>query len=713
MKETKKIELLSPAGNMECLKAAIHAGCDAAYLGGSSFGARAFSKNFTDHEIIDAINYAHLYGVKVYVTMNTLVYENETTAFLNYVEFLHKNNVDAIILQDFGMFDLIRKTFPNLELHASTQMHIHNLDGTQLMEKLGMKRVVLARETSIDEIKKIKENSNIDLEIFIHGALCISYSGQCLMSSLIGGRSGNRGTCAGACRLKYDIINSQGKKLNKNNYPLSTKDLNGLEHIEDLIKAGVTSLKIEGRMKSKEYVYMVTRLYRQVIDSYYQSGKISFNEKDLIKLKKIFNRKYTKGFLNNASNDEIINDYRPNHLGVDIGKIIDYNKGFAKIKLTDTITIGSGLRVIGKKEDIGINVNDFYLNKKLVKVAHAGDTISIKVNTPVAINSPVVITTDTNIINEINHELLTNPRKVPINITFTAINNKPLELTITDDTNSITVTDIIPDIAKNNPTTINTIQNKLSKLGDTIYKINNFNITLDDNLFIPLKNLNELRRQAIELLNEKRLYQIPFIKKEYNIDIPDFKKEKLLTCLVEDQSSINKITRHYDQIFSEDNLPNTILKLPRVITKYPNNFHGMVGEIGAFNRLTNLYTDFSFNVTNSYTVAFLHSLGAKRITLSYELTTQQITDLINQYHNRYHLHPNLELIVSGYEEIMISKYSIPKTYHDNLLYLRDTYNNHYKIKEKNNLMYIYNYKKRDIYQQSYYDLGINSLRINL
>jgi len=710
MKE--KVELLSPAGNMECLKAAIAAGCDAVYLGGRAYGARAFSKNFSDEEITTAINYAHLYGVKVYVTMNTLIYENETNDFLNYIEFLHKNNVDAVIIQDLGMFDLVRKTFPNLELHASTQMHIHNLDGTQLMEKLGMKRVVLARETSIDEIKHIKNNSNIDLEIFIHGALCISYSGQCLMSSLIGGRSGNRGTCAGSCRLKYDIINNQGKKLNTNSYPLSTKDLNSLEYIQDLIEAGVKSLKIEGRMKSKEYVYMVTSIYRQAIDSYYKTGKVSFNKNDLTKLKKIFNRDYTKGFLNNANNHEIINDYRPNHQGVEIGKVVNYQNGKAKIKLTDTLTIGSGLRVIEKKDDVGINVNDFYINNRLVKIAHANDIITIKVNSPISINSKVVITTDTNVTNEINEKILKNPKKIPIDITFTATKNQPITLTITDYTNTITVTDAPPESATNNPTTKETIENKLSKLGDTIYTINNININIDNNLFIPLKKLNELRHQAIESLNNLRLYKIPFKKEKYTIEIPNFKKEKLLTCLIENNSSNIKLDK-YDQIFSEDNLTNTIPKLPRVIHQYPEDFQGMVGEIGAFNNLTNLYTDFSLNVTNSYTIAFLHSLGAKRITLSYELNDKQITDIINNYKKRYNKHPNLELIVSANEEIMISKYSIPKKYKNNSLYLKDSYNNLYKIKEKNNLMYIYNYKKRNIYNESYYDLGINSLRINI
>ena len=201
-----KVELLAPAGDFSCLKAAIEAGCDAVYIGGKLFGARAFSSNFTDDEIIKAINYAHLFGVKVYVTTNTLIYDKEVERFLEYISFLHKNNVDAVIIQDLGMLDLVRQTFPNLEVHASTQMHIHNLDGASFMEKLGVKRVVLARETSISKIKEIKEKTNIDIEIFIHGALCVSYSGQCLMSSLIGNRSGNRGTCAGSCRQSYSIV---------------------------------------------------------------------------------------------------------------------------------------------------------------------------------------------------------------------------------------------------------------------------------------------------------------------------------------------------------------------------------------------------------------------------------------------------------------------------------------------------------------------------
>ena len=710
----KKIELLAPAGNMEALKAAIEAGCDAVYIGGNHFGARAFSKNFSNDEIKNAINYAHLYGVKVYITVNTLIYDDEVDDFLNYIEFIHRNNVDAVLIQDLGMFDLLRKTFPKLELHASTQMHIHNLDGVKLMEKLGMKRIVLARETSIDDIKNIINNCTAEIEVFVHGALCISYSGECLMSSLIGGRSGNRGTCAGSCRLKYDVVDNNDNKLNKNSYPLSTKDLNSLEYIGELIDAGVSSLKIEGRMKSKEYVYKVVSIYRKAIDNYYKYGKVIINEDDMLELRKIFNRNYTKGFLNNASNDDIINDYRPNHLGVEIGSITDYKNGIAKIKLTDKLTIGSGLRVISNNHDVGITVNDFYIGNKLVKEAKAGDTISIKVNDMVRVNDKVVITLDSSLNEKIDRLIDSRGRRVSINGKFIAKLGMPLELYISDGINEINVTGGIVDKALSKPTCKDDILNKLNKLGDTVYKFNDLSIIIDNNIFIPLKEINEMRRNAIELLNEKRLYKIDFVKEKYDIDIPDFNKERLLTCLISDKNDFNKLDRKYDIVYSNEEIPECILKFPRVINRYKEyDKEVMIGEVGGLNIYHNCDTDFSLNVVNSYTVAFLHSLGVKRITLSYELNDIQIKTLIDNYHKRYGKHPNLELIVNGYEEVMISKYSINKRYKKDNLYLKDMFGNKFKIKDRNGYMYIYNYKKRNIYNTKYYDMGINSLRINL
>lgn len=709
-----KVELLAPAGDFSCLKAAIEAGCDAVYIGGKLFGARAFSSNFTDDEIIKAINYAHLFGVKVYVTTNTLIYDKEVERFLEYISFLHKNNVDAVIIQDLGMLDIVRQTFPNLEVHASTQMHIHNLDGTSFMKKLGVKRVVLARETSISKIKEIKEKTNIDIEIFIHGALCVSYSGQCLMSSLIGNRSGNRGTCAGSCRQSYSIVDENNNIILNNKYPLSMKDLCSLENLKTLLDIGVTSLKIEGRMKSSSYVYTVVKLYRLAIDSYYKNNNIYIDEKELYNLKKIFNREFTKGFLFDEENNKVINMKRPNHQGVEIGKVINYKNNVATIKLNDEININDGLRIVGKK-DIGVNVNNFYINSKLVKTAKKGDIITIKVNDKVEKDDKVLLTLDSKLNEEINNIISSNQRKVLVKAKFIAKEDKQITFELTDFINKVVViSENKVTKALNKPITKEEIKEKLNKIKDTVYKYESLDIEIDDNIFIPLNIINDLKRKAFEELNNKRLYKIPYKRCEYKRNVKSYPKEKLLNILILKDEDIDSLKKKYDYIYSSNNIDNTILLLPRVIDKYKENYNKdvLVGDIGYFNKHKGCITDTSFNVVNSYTVAFLHSLGAERVTLSYELTKKQIEILINAYEERYKAHPNLELVVEGYEEVMISKFSLNKYFNNDKLYLKDRFNNLYKIKEKDNLMIIYNYKKRKDFNLSYYDIGINSLRIN-
>ena len=709
-----KVELLAPAGDFSCLKAAIEAGCDAVYIGGKLFGARAFSSNFTDDEIIKAINYAHLFGVKVYVTTNTLIYDKEVERFLEYISFLHKNNVDAVIIQDLGMLDLVRQTFPNLEVHASTQMHIHNLDGASFMEKLGVKRVVLARETSISKIKEIKEKTNIDIEIFIHGALCVSYSGQCLMSSLIGNRSGNRGTCAGSCRQSYSIVDENNNIILNNKYPLSMKDLCSLENLKTLLDIGVTSLKIEGRMKSSSYVYTVVKLYRLAIDSYYKNNNIYIDEKELYNLKKIFNREFTKGFLFDEENNKVINMKRPNHQGVEIGKVINYKNNIATIKLNDEININDGLRIVGKK-DIGVNVNNFYINSKLVKTAKKGDIITIKVNDKVEKDDKVLLTLDSKLNEEINNIISSNQRKVLVKAKFIAKEDKQITFELTDFINKVVViSENKVTKALNKPITKEEIKEKLNKIKDTVYKYESLDIEIDDNIFIPLNIISDLKRKAFEELNNKRLYKIPYKRCEYKRNVKSYPKEKLLNILIFKDEDIDSLKKKYDYIYSSNNIDNTILLLPRVIDKYKENYNKdvLVGDIGYFNKHKGCITDTSFNVVNSYTVAFLHSLGAERVTLSYELTKKQIEILINAYEERYKAHPNLELVVEGYEEVMISKFSLNKYFNNDKLYLKDRFNNLYKIKEKDNLMIIYNYKKRKDFNLSYYDIGINSLRIN-
>lgn len=711
-------ELLSPAGDMECLKAAILAGCDAVYLGGKLFGARAFSNNFSNEELIEAINYAHLYGVKVYVTINTLIYEREINSFMEYVDFLYRNNVDALIIQDIGMASLIRKTYPNLELHASTQMHIHNIEGVKLVEKLGLKRAVLARETNIDTIKYIKENTNIELEIFIHGALCVSYSGQCLMSSLIGNRSGNRGTCSGSCRQKYNLIENN-KKLNKEEYLLSTKDLNSLENIGQLIEIGVDSLKIEGRMKSKEYVYMVTKLYRKAIDSYIKNKKIDIDSKALKALKTIFNRRYTKGFLFNADNNDITNSYRPNHLGIEIGKVIGSDSNFVKILLTDELNINDGIRFVDN--DYGLIVTSMFKNKARIKTAKKGDIITIPIKEKIK-NTLVLKTTDYNLNKKIDKIISENNKKINIKGKIIAKSNKNLTLQISDGKNEVIEVGNKVLKAINRPMTKDDVNKRLNKLGNTIYKFENLNIEMDDNVFIPIKELNDIKNNAISKLNEKRLYKYEYIKQEYSIDLKNYKKEKNYNIYLSTLKQYEKIKNlPFTHIYVEKELIDLInddrkvLKLERVMNEYDElDKLLLVGELGSVNKYKNVMTDWSLNVTNSYSVALLHSLGVKQITLSYELTFNQIKQIIEGYKTRYNKHPNLEVIVYGKEEAMISKFNLNKLYNANNSYLEDRFKNRYKIVVKNDLMKIYNYKPRKIENiEEYFKIGINNIRYNL
>ena len=309
-----KKELLVPAGDMACLKAAIFNGADAVYVAGKSFGARKFATNFTNEELIDAIKFCHLYEVKIYVTMNTLVKNNEVDAFLEQVRFLYKNGVDAILMQDFGMICLVREIFPKLNIHASTQANNSSYETIKLFYDLGIKRVVFSRELSIEEIDNI--NLPIEKEVFIHGALCISYSGCCLMSSMLGGRSGNRGECAGSCRLKYDLLDNN-KIIRKNKYLLSTKELNTTKYIDKLLNSSINSFKIEGRMKSPLYVGFITNLYRNLID-----GKDINLDEEIAKLKTIFNRGFTKGRLFHETDTDLMNILSPNHLGLKVGKSV-------------------------------------------------------------------------------------------------------------------------------------------------------------------------------------------------------------------------------------------------------------------------------------------------------------------------------------------------------------------------------------------------------
>ena len=713
-----KYELLAPAGDMECLKWAIEGGCDAVYLGGNHFGARAYSKNFSDEELALAIKYAHQYGVKVYLTCNTLIYDEEVDDFLNFVRYAHKSGIDAVLIQDLGMYDLIHQKFPNLEIHASTQLHIHNFDGALVAKKLGFKRIVLARETDIDTIKEIKEKTGLDIEVFVHGSLCVSYSGQCLFSSLVGGRSGNRGACAGSCRLPYDIVDKNNIVLNKTKkYPLSMKDLCAISSIGKLMDIGVNSFKIEGRMKSKEYVYLVTKLYRKAIDSYLEKQEVTIDYEILDKLKKVFNREYTLGFLNNVSNNDVINGKQPNNVGVKIGTVVKLTKTNALIKLEDELHIGDGLRIKGSVGEIGTVVNDFYLQGNLVKEAKAGMVISLPIWKKPNVLDEVFLTSSKYIGDFIACEIEKNPRKVMLTGSIILHKKEKIIFKLSDGLNNIELNGPVVDMAKNRPLTKDTILEKLTKLGGTVYQFSKLDISLDDDIFVPLTVLNELRREAINILNTKR-ENIPdkIIEKEYEKKVPRFTKEANVNACVFKDSDIDSETK-YQNIYSYQEDTKYIKALPNVIDKYPDDLKKssikpiLISEIGGLN-LTNIHTDYSLNVVNSYTVAFLHSMGVKKITLSYEMTLSQIKTLIEKYQERYGTMPNIEVIVYGYIKIMTLKYNLFNDYKE-AIYLKDRFNNSYRIRECRGLTEVYYSKILDNRNFDYFSAGVNHIRYNL
>ena len=345
-------ELLAPAGNMEALRAAIANGCDAVYLGMQKFGARAYSDNFDEEGLAEAVSYAHLRDVKVYVTMNTIVFEDELGDMRRQLQYLNEIRVDGVIVQDLAVFEYIVEHFPDMEAHCSTQMGIDDLDGTLMCKELGAKRVVLARETAIDKAVRIKKEADVPIEIFVHGALCVSYSGNCLMSGLIGYRSGNRGRCVGSCRKLYELVKfggagGAGGWVNSGNeqslgtaYFLSTKDLNTIEYIDKL--RALDSLKIEGRMKEPAYVANVTAKYRAALDR-------TLTATDADELKKTFNRTFTKGYIFGEDPRDITNISKPNNFGYEIGEIGGSYKGMYEIRLTDELRQNDIIRIDHKE----------------------------------------------------------------------------------------------------------------------------------------------------------------------------------------------------------------------------------------------------------------------------------------------------------------------------------------------------------------------------
>ena len=501
-----KVELLAPAGDLECLKVAVQTGANAVYFGAEEFNARVNGRNFEKQELIEAIKYAKLRGVKTHLTLNILIKNNEFGDAIKLVEFAYNSGIDAIIIQDLGLAKKVIELFPDLEVHSSTQMTIYNLDGVKKIKELGFSRCVLARELSVKEIEYICKNIDIDIEVFIHGALCISYSGQCLMSSMIGGRSGNRGKCAGTCRLPYTLLKDGEEQVK--GYLLSSKDVCTLDIIPDLIKAGVKSFKIEGRMKSKEYVGIVTSIYRKYVDLAESGKEYKVDEKDKEKLMQIFNRGgFSTGYLNGKLGRDMMYKFKPNHIGIPVGEVIGYNanKGHVKIKLSKELNLGDSIAI----NDSSCKISELMQGNNNIKSANIGQVVKLGRIKGKILNGDKVYKTVSDKLNKDIVQFSSKENiKRPIIAKVYLKENEKIKLELEDLWSNIkveVVENTVVNKAENNGVSKERIKEQLLKTGNTPFEIKKIQVILDSNIIVPISSLNSIRRTAIEELQNKIL----------------------------------------------------------------------------------------------------------------------------------------------------------------------------------------------------------------
>lgn len=668
----KNIELLSPVGDFECLKAAVQNGADAVYLGATSFSARSSAKNFDLTSLEEAINYAHLRNVKVYLALNTLIKNNEFESATKLAVDVYNLGIDAIIVQDLGLAKWIKENIPLLPIHASTQMTAHNLEGVSKLEKLGFSRVVLSRETSIHEISDIYKKSTLEIEAFVHGALCISYSGQCLLSSMIGARSGNRGRCAQACRLPYNLYDND--KLLDKGYLLSPRDLCSLDLIPELIKAGVTSFKIEGRMKTPEYVAIVTKLYRKYIDLALSDKDFIIDNADKKTLMQVFNRgEFSHGHLEDEPNRNLIFKDKSNNMGIYLGNVSKYNenKGHITLTLNETLNIGDIISV--QNEDYKYTVSELMDKKINIKEGKPKQLVTIgRLKRNIKPGDKVYKIESSTLNNLAQASYSSEFKKTKINAYIKIKANEPIFLKIAGpyDISVESTSNIIPEQAKNAPITHDRIEKQLSKLGNTPFEFEKIQIDLDDNLFIPsISSLNELRRDCIsklekEIINKfkpKAILHKFENHKGYDVEYKhatslllnklnlNFNYDKLEGC--------NNVyiplkyfsTKIYEDIINKlGNKFNLYIYMPTIIkSNYKNLFKNNIEQclkkfnikgfvisnidnlelLGKYIKKYDVIGNYTLNIFNNFAIKKYSDLELNKITLSPELDKENILNI--------------------------------------------------------------------------------------
>ena len=684
----KEIELLAPVGSFDSLKAAVQNGANAVYLGGKDFSARASANNFDREELKEAVKYAHIRDVRVFVTTNTLIKQNELEDFVEYAKFLYDIDVDAIIMQDIGAAMLIHELLPDFELHASTQMVAHSLEDVQYLESIGFKRVVLARELTVEEIKYICDNANVDIEIFVHGALCVCYSGGCLMSSMIGNRSGNRGRCAQPCRQKYTMIDiSTGEEIHNNgDYLLSTKDLNTIEEIDKIIDTGVLSLKIEGRMKKPEYVATVIKSYRDAIDEYETTKKVNISDETMEDLYTIFNRKFTKGLILGEVGEEVMNSNVPKNQGLYVGKVVDYNKKAKrlKIKLEGTLKKGDGINLGGG------TIGRIIKGKDITQIGYKGETIELDFIGEAKKNQLVFKTSDTDLIDRAQ-KTYTQDKEFAKSLIDAEISIKldsyPELRLIDKNENIVTVQgDKLVEKALKVALSEEKIETQIKKLGNTPYEIDQLKINLDEGVSMPISLINQMRREAIELLDNARISvkgrmykdnDIKYSPKIYSRNADNKSKIRVKVNNIEALKSI--LNLDIDMIYYEDvstieqamtmanaNNKKLIYSAPRIVRnreykrleksdEYCKD-HVQISALGQVkyykenSESVKFDVDYYLNPFNSETINHYKKEGAETVCISQELNLHEIKET-TQYTDL-----EIETVAYGYIPMMLSEY---------------------------------------------------------
>ena len=672
----EKIELLAPAGSMESLFAAINKGCDAVYLGGNKFSARAYASNFDNDNMIKAVDYAHSYGVKVYVTLNTILKENEIEEAVRYVGFLYEIGVDAIIIQDLGLCKRVKEDFPGMELHASTQMTIHNGEGAMFFKERGFTRIVLSRELSLEEIKYISKDLGIETEIFVHGALCISYSGQCLMSSMIGGRSGNRGRCAQPCRMEYTL---KGNVLGeKKAHLLSPKDVCTIDDMKDIIASGTSSLKIEGRMKRAEYVAGVVDNYKKSIDQvlYNKKFDVSEGKRELLQL---FNRGgFSKAFLVKDTGKDMMSYNAPRNTGVPLGRV----ESDGEIVLQDGLCLGDGIRY----GDKGCSVSKILINGKEVESANRGDRVKLF---PINYKKGEELFKSLNkkLYDELEDYVKPYVRKIGVNGRIKFKVGEPLGIIIKHNGKEYEFFGETVQKAEKRPLDKERIIESMQKSGDTPFKFNKITFESYEEGFLRVSDLNTLRRDAFEMLQKsicksfRRKRPEKTLPKE--IDYSTESMEILYQCITKPQLkalvecnctdiAVDLFSRDKEALRANDikalaeqnKKINIYLKVPniiksefnqvvKIIEKVKPYIKGIVtvnlGIINKYRKELYIIGDYKLNIINSESLKFYQDV-IDMPTLSLELNRKEIKAVTKASRG------NIQSIIYGKTELMISEY---------------------------------------------------------